>query len=51
LTLSGVLAGTGASLILDRLGTLTLTAANTRTGDVYIYAGTLKLSGAGELGA
>ncbi len=49
-TIAAVLAGAGA-VIKTTDGTVTLTGANTYTGGTYVQAGTLKLSGAGTLGA
>jgi autotransporter-associated beta strand protein len=50
-TYAGVIANTGTTLGLRKLGTgtLTLTAANTYTGPTTISAGTLRLSGSGRL--
>ena len=44
-TLSGVLSGTGATLVKKGAGTLELTAANTFSGGTIVSAGTLVLSG------
>jgi uncharacterized protein with beta-barrel porin domain len=48
--LSNVITGTGA-IIQNGLGTLTLFGANTYFGGTTVSAGTLKVSGAGTLGA
>ncbi len=48
-TVSAVLAGAGA-LIKSTDDTVTLSGANTYSGDTYVQAGTLVLSGAGTLG-
>ena len=48
-TLSGIISGSGA-LNLNGSGVLTLTTANTYTGATVISAGTLTLSGQGQLG-
>jgi len=48
-TLSGVVSGTG-SLTKAGTGTLTLTGANTFSGATSITAGTLDVSGSGQLG-
>ncbi|MBP7949669.1 MAG: autotransporter-associated beta strand repeat-containing protein [Verrucomicrobiales bacterium] len=51
LTLSGIIDGTGGILRKTGSGTLTLTGNNTYSGQTIVSAGTLKLSGAGDLGA
>ena len=49
-TLSGVISGTGA-LTKSSTGTLTLSGTNTYTGNTTIGAGTLSVTGAGQLGS
>jgi len=48
-TLSGIISGTGA-LNQNGSGTLTLTGVNSYTGNTTISAGTLTISGTGQLG-
>ena len=47
-TLAGIISGSGS--LLQQLGSLTLTATNTYTGNTTIGGGTLALGGAGKLG-
>jgi fibronectin-binding autotransporter adhesin len=50
-TYASALAGTGSSLTKLGSGTLTLTGANTLTGDININAGTLNAGSSGALGS
>jgi autotransporter-associated beta strand protein len=49
LTISGVVSGSGKALTKVGAGTLTLSAANTYSGNTTVSAGTLALSGSGSI--
>ena len=47
---SGAISGTGASLVKDGAGTLTLNGVNTYTGNTTVSAGTMTIGSSGMLG-
>lgn len=49
-TLGGVISGSGGNILKEGAGTLTLTGANTYTGDITVSAGTLVLANGATMG-